>query len=46
MLRLRRYLDARGVTVKRCAEVLGVSDETMFNKTSGVTDFTYTEIKN
>lgn len=45
MLRLRRALDVKGITVKGCAAVLGVTEKTMQNKLNGVTDFSYREAR-
>ena len=44
MRRIRRYLDVKGVTVKGCADLLGVTEKTMYNKLSEATDFTYGEV--
>lgn len=45
MLRLRRTLDAKGIPMKGCAELLGVSEKTMYNKVVGDTEFTYGEVR-
>lgn len=45
MLRLRRVLEAKGMTIKSCAALLGIAEKTLYNKMSGSTDFMYNEIK-
>lgn len=45
MLRLKRFLDARGISTKGCAEILGVSEKTMYNKLTEETEFTYGEVR-
>lgn len=45
MLRIRRVLDAEGITVKTVAELLGCSEKTVKNKTAGRSDFTYREAR-
>ena len=44
-LRLKRVLEGRGVPLKDCAALLGVSEKTLYNKLSGVTDFSYGEFQ-
>lgn len=45
MLRLRRVLEAKGMTVKGSAELLGISEKSLYNKIAGATEFTYGEVK-
>jgi hypothetical protein len=45
MLRIRHVLDARGITMKRCAELLCISQKALYNKIVGKTDFMYSEVK-
>lgn len=45
MLRLKRALDARGMTIKGSAELLGISEKTLYNKIVGTSEFTYGEVK-
>lgn len=45
MLRLRRALDSRGITMKSCAELLCISQKALYNKIVGKTDFMYSEVK-
>lgn len=45
MLRLKRVLEAKGMTVKGSAELLGISEKTLYNKIIGATEFTYGEVK-
>lgn len=45
MLRLRRVLDAKGMTVKGSAELLGISEKALYNKIVGASEFTYGEVK-
>lgn len=45
MLRLRNYLNAKGIPMKGCAELLGVSEKTLYNKIMGSTEFTYGEVR-
>lgn len=35
----------KGLTKKRLAEKLGVTEKTLFNKLNGKTDFTWNEVK-
>lgn len=45
MLRLQQALNARGITQKSCADLLGIKEKTLYNKLTGESDFTYSEIK-
>lgn len=45
MIRLKQALDARGITQKSCAELLGITEKTLYNKMTGNTEFTYNEVK-
>ena len=45
LIRLRQALDARGITQKSCAELLGITEKTLYNKLTGVSEFTYSEVK-
>lgn len=45
MLRLKRVLEAKGMTVKGSAELLGISEKSLYNKITGATEFTYGEVK-
>jgi len=45
MLRLRRALDSKQMTVKNCAELIGISEKALYNKLSGANDFTYKEVR-
>ena len=45
MLRLKRVLEAKGMTVKGSAELLGISEKTLYNKITGTSEFTYGEVK-
>lgn len=45
LVRLKQALDARGITQKSCAELLGISEKTLYNKLSGSSEFTYSEVK-
>lgn len=45
MLRLKQALDAKGMTMKGSAELLGISEKTLYNKIVGATEFTYGEVK-
>jgi hypothetical protein len=44
-LRLKKVLDNRGGSPKEYAKMLGVSEKTFYNKVTGVSEFTYGEIK-
>lgn len=46
MLRLKRVLEAKGITMKGSAELLGISEKTLYNKIVGASKFTYGEVKN
>ena len=43
MLRLRKVLDAKGISTKACASVVRVSEKAMYNKIVGASEFTYSE---
>lgn len=43
--RLKQALDSRGITQKSCAELLGITEKTLYNKMTGSTEFTYSEVK-
>lgn len=45
MLRLKRALDARGISRKSCADLLGISEKSFYNKITSKTDFTYREVQ-
>ncbi len=45
MLRLRRALDSKQMTVKSCAELIGISEKSLYNKLTGASDFSYKEVK-
>lgn len=45
MLRLKQALDAKGMTQRGAAELLGVSEKTLYNKIAGHTEFTYGEVR-
>lgn len=45
MRRMRRILDARGLSMRACADLIGVSEKSFYNKMTGATDFTYQEVK-
>lgn len=45
MNRLQQALGARGITQKSCAELLGITEKTLYNKLSGSTEFTYSEVR-
>ncbi len=45
MLRLKQALDAKGMTIKGSAGLLGISEKTLYNKIVGATEFTYGEVK-
>lgn len=44
-LRLKRIIEGRGVPMKDCAALLGVSEKTLYNKLIGATDFSYGEVQ-
>lgn len=45
MLRLKNVLDAKGMTMKGSADLLGISQKTLYNKIMGDTEFTYGEVR-
>ena len=45
MLRLKHSLDSKGITVKGCAALLGISEKSMSNKLAGRSDFLYREAR-
>lgn len=45
MIRLKRVLEAKGMTIKGSAELLGISEKTLYNKIVGATEFTYGEVR-
>jgi transcriptional regulator with XRE-family HTH domain len=45
LIRLKQALDARGITQKSCAELLGITEKTLYNKMVGASEFTYNEVK-
>lgn len=45
MLRLKRVLDAKGMTMKGSASLLGISEKTLYNKITGDSEFTYGEVR-
>lgn len=45
MMRLKQALDTRGITQKACAELLGVTEKTLYNKLTGSSEFTYSEVQ-
>ena len=45
MIRLKQAIDARGITQKSCAELLGITEKTLYNKMVGASEFTYNEVK-
>lgn len=45
MLRLKRKLEEKGMTMRGSAELLGISEKTLYNKIMGITEFTYGEVK-
>ncbi len=45
MLRLRKVLDNRGTSPKEYAELLGISEKSLYNKLTGASEFTYGEVK-
>ena len=45
MIRLKRVLEAKGMTIKGSAELLGISEKTLYNKIVGSSEFTYGEVK-
>lgn len=45
MIRLQQALDTRGITRKSCADLLGITEKTLYNKIYGGSEFTYGEVK-
>lgn len=45
MIRLKQALETRGITQKSCADLLGISEKTLYNKLTGGSEFTYSEVK-
>lgn len=45
MLRLQKALDARGISRKSCASLLGISEKSLYNKLSSRSEFTYGEVR-
>lgn len=45
MLRLQKALDARGISRKSCAELLGITEKSLYNKLSSRSEFTYGEVR-
>ncbi len=45
MLRLKRVLDAKGMTMRGSSELLGITEKTLYNKVNGISEFTYGEVK-
>ena len=45
MKRLKQALDSKGITQKSCAELLGITEKTLYNKMTGNSEFTYNEVK-
>ncbi|BCK85416.1 hypothetical protein MM59RIKEN_27350 [Pusillibacter faecalis] len=45
MLRLKKALDARGISQKSCAELLGITEKSLYNKMSCRSEFTYSEVR-
>lgn len=45
MLKLKHVLDAKGMTMKGSAELLGMSQKSLYNKIVGVSEFTYGEVQ-
>ena len=43
MRRLRRVLDDKGISIKGCADLLGVTEKTLYNKLTGANDFYFRE---
>ena len=43
MLNLRRILDVKRIPPKACAGFLDISEKTLYNKTTGASEFTYRE---
>lgn len=45
MLNLKKVLTAKGISPRACADVLGISEKSLYNKTVGDTEFTYGEAR-
>ena len=45
MIQLKRVLEEKNITMKNCDAMLGMSEKTFYNKTSGQSEFLYSEIK-
>ena len=45
MIRLQQALDARRITRKSCADLLGISEKALYNKIYGKNEFTYGEVR-
>lgn len=43
MLNLRKVLDTKGIPPKACAGFLDISEKTLHNKITGVSEFSYRE---
>ena len=43
MIRLKNYLNVKGITMKGCADLLGISEKSMYNKLVAATDYSYGE---
>ena len=45
MIRLKGALENRGISQKSCADLLGISQKSFYNKLTSKTDFTYSEVR-
>ncbi len=45
MIRLKQALEVKGITLKACSQLLGIAEKTLYNKISGATEFTYSEVQ-
>ena len=45
LLRIVSVLNQKGIAQKTCADYLRISEKSWFNKTRGLTDFTYKEAR-
>lgn len=45
ILRLKGVLESKGPSLKRYADLLGVSEKTFYNKLTGATEFSYGEVR-
>ena len=45
MIRLKKALETRGISQKSCADLLGISEKSFYNKLTSRTDFTYREVR-